>query len=668
MPGTVGVDVGGTFTDFLAVEEGRLRVYKRLSTPHDPAEAVLQGLREMGATPDEVVHGSTVATNTVLERSGARTALITTQGFRDVLEIGRQTRANLYGLAPRRTPPLVERALRLEVAERVAADGTVLKPLLAGEVARVVAEVEALQVDSVAVCLLFSFLFPEHERLITAALRAKGISATASHEVLPEYREYERASTTVLNAYLAPVVARYLTRLEEALAQTGVRRLRIMQSDGTSLGPAATAKRAVRMVLSGPAGGVAGAFAVAKETGFDQVITFDMGGTSTDVSLCPGRILERFELEVSGLPLRVPSVDVNTVGAGGGSIARLDAGGALRVGPESARADPGPACYGVGTLPTVTDAQVVLGRLQPDHFLGGRMPLYPDRARQALEGLGGDAVRSAAAVVRVANVNMERAIRVVSVERGYDPRGFTLVAFGGAGPLHACDLAESLGIGRVLVPRYPGVLSALGMAAADSSRDYLRPFMGRLKAGDSERASEAMEQINALLAEAEAQGRAELLSEGLPQATLRGEHWLTMRYVGQSYELPVEVVGGQAATVVEAFHALHERTYGHADRQRPVEVVSVRARVIAPGVQLHVAPRPPTKEPLSSALVGDSRSWFGEWQNTPIYERERLGPGHRFAGPSIVVQMDATTVLPPGWTATVLPSEAMLLEREERPG
>jgi len=662
MPGTVGVDVGGTFTDFLAVEEGRLRVYKRLSTPHDPAEAVVQGLREMGATPDEVVHGSTVATNTVLERSGARTALITTQGFRDVLEIGRQARANLYGLAPRRTPPLVERALRLEVAERVAADGAVLQPLLPAEVARVVAEVEGLQVDSVAVCLLFSFLFPEHERLIADALRAKGISATASHEVLPEYREYERASTTVLNAYLAPVVARYLTRLEEALAQAGVRRLRIMQSDGTSLGPAATAKRAVRTVLSGPAGGVAGAFAVAKEAGFDQVITFDMGGTSTDVSLCPGRILERFELEVSGLPLRVPSVDVNTVGAGGGSIAGLDAGGALRVGPESARADPGPACYGVGTLPTVTDAQVVLGRLQPGHFLGGRMPLYPDRARQALEGLGGDAVRNAAAVVRVANVNMERAIRVVSVERGYDPRGFTLVAFGGAGPLHACDLAESLGIARALVPRYPGVLSALGMAAADSSRDYLRPFMGRLEAGDSERASEAMEQINALLAEAEAQGRAELLSEGLPEATLRGERWLTMRYVGQSYELPVGVVGGQAGTVVEAFHALHERTYGHADRQRPVEVVSVRARVIAPGVQLHVAPRPPPEEPLNSALVGHSRSWFDQWQDTPIYDRERLGPGHRFPGPAIIVQMDSTTVVPPGWTATVLPSETMLLE------
>ena len=668
MPGTVGVDVGGTFTDFLAVEEGRLRVYKRLSTPHDPAEAVLQGLREMGATPDEVVHGSTVATNTVLERSGARTALITTQGFRDVLEIGRQTRANLYGLAPRRTPPLVERALRLEVAERVAADGTVLKPLLAGEVARVVAEVEALQVDSVAVCLLFSFLFPEHERLITAALRAKGISATASHEVLPEYREYERASTTVLNAYLAPVVARYLTRLEEALAQAGVRRLRIMQSDGTSLGPAATAKRAVRMVLSGPAGGVAGAFAVAKETGFDQVITFDMGGTSTDVSLCPGRILERFELEVSGLPLRVPSVDVNTVGAGGGSIARLDTGGALRVGPESARADPGPACYGVGSVPTVTDAQVALGRLQPEHFLGGRMPLYPERALAALIGLGGDPVANAAAIVRVANANMERAIRVISVERGYDPRGFALVAFGGAGPLHACDLAESLGIGRVLVPRYPGVLSALGMAAADSSRDYLRPFMGRLDAQDRNQAGAAMEQINALLAEAEAQGRAELLSEGLPEATLRGERWLTMRYVGQSYELPMPVVDGQAATVVEAFHALHERTYGHADRQRPVEAVSVRARVIAPGVELRLAPQPPTEEPLSRALVGRTHTWFGDWEETPVYDRERLGPGHRFAGPAIVVQMDSTTVVPPGWSATVQPGEAMLLEREERPG
>ncbi len=663
MPGTVGVDVGGTFTDFLLIEDGSLRVYKRLSTPHDPAAAVVLGLGEMGATPEEVVHGSTVATNTVLERSGARTALITTLGFRDVLEIGRQARANLYGLAPRRTPPLVERALRLEVTERVSADGVVLQPLDPAEVERVVAAIEALNVESVAVCLLFSFLFPAHEQHIAKALREKGISATASREVLPEYREYERASTTVLSAYVAPVVARYLTLLEEALVGVGVRRLRVMQSDGTSLGARATAERAVRTVLSGPAGGVAGAFAVAKEAGFDQVITFDMGGTSTDVSLCPGRILERLEIEVSGLPLRVPSVDVNTVGAGGGSIASVDSGGALRVGPESARADPGPACYGVGTLATVTDAQAVLGRLQPEHFLGGRMPLYPERARQALERLGGDPVRNAAAVVRVANANMERAIRVVSVERGYDPRQSTLVAFGGAGPLHACDLAESLGIGRVLVPRYPGVLSALGMATAASSRDYLRSYMGRLGISDGE----AMRRVNALLAEAEAQGRADLHGEGFAEATLRAERWLTMRYVGQSYELPVPVVDGRAATVVEAFHALHERTYGHADRERPVEAVSVRARVMAPGVELRLAPRPPTKEPLSGALVGRSRAWFGEWQETPIYNRERLGPGHRFAGPAIVVQMDSTAVVPPGWSATVLPSEAMVLVREDRP-
>lgn len=668
MTGILGVDIGGTFTDFLLLEDGRLRTYKRLSTPAEPGRGVIVGLQEMNATPTEVVHGSTVATNAVLERKGARTGLITTRGFRDVLEIGRQTRPKIYNLEPRRPDPLVPRARRYELDERVDAEGRVLCKPKPAEVEALIDQALGDGVESLAISLLFSYLHPEHEQLVAQAAQRRRLWVSVSSVLVPEYREYERTSTTVINAFLEPVVHAYLHDLEASLTRIGVKRLRVVQSDGGSASAGAAASRSVSTVLSGPAAGVAGAFAMARLAGFDQVISFDMGGTSTDVALCPGRIVERSEIDIGGLPARVPAIDVHTVGAGGGSLVRLDAGGALRVGPESAGADPGPACYGRGTDPTVTDAQLLLGRLLPAHFLGGRMPLQPERARAALARLGGDAVAQAAAVLRVANANMERAIRVISVERGFDPRDFTLVAFGGAGPLHACDLAGSLRIPRVLVPPFPGVLSAFGMVTAPVTRVYQRPIMRALT---PETEHELRDLLQGAVATLEAEARRDLAADGYDLSKARAGTTLEMRYLGQSYEISVPLpqstlsqvqrgdLGEEASeaakgwNLAQAFHERHRQRYGHADPERAAEIVNLRQRLSVPGWDpvLQAAPQRPGSP--ERARIGSVLQWYDRWLEAPVYDRELLAPEDRFDGPALVVQMDTTTALPPGWRASV---------------
>jgi N-methylhydantoinase A len=421
-----------------------------------------------------------------------------------------------------------------------------------------------------------------------------------------------------------------------------------MQSDGGSLSAEAAGRLAVRTILSGPAGGVAGAFAVAQAAGITNAITFDMGGTSTDVALCPGRIPARDEIVVGGLPVRTPVADVHTVGAGGGSIARLDSGGALRVGPESAGADPGPACYGRGELPAVSDAQLVLGRLRPDRFLGGRMPLYPERARAALAPLGAafaGVEHAAGAVLRVANSNMERAIRVVSVERGHDPRDFTLVAFGGAGPLHGCDLAELLRIPRVLIPLYPGVLSALGMVAAPVTRDSFRSWLRPLSP-----TAETQLALTEAVTELRAAADAEMRRDGLPRSRARFELSLAVRYVGQSYELLLDAPAPRVERILDAFHATHRQRFGHADVARPVEAVTLRLRTVIPGPRLELAAPAPSTE---NARIGTVEATFDRARKTALYDRDRLRPGDRLAGPAIITQMDTTTVLPPGWHGEV---------------
>ncbi len=660
----LGVDVGGTFTDFVYVEGGRTRIAKRPSTPSDPGRAIVDGLRELGWAPTDVVHGSTVATNTLLTRTGAPTALITTRGFRDTLEIRRQARPDLYALHPTRPDPLVGEALRFEVGERIAADGEVVEPLDEDGLARVLDAIEASGVRSVAICFLFSFVNPAHERRAAALARGRGLAVSASHEVLPQHREYERTSTTVANAYLAPVMSNYLSKLERSLSeQTAAGAsvgLRIMQSNGGSLSAAGAGEQAVRTVLSGPAGGVAGAFAAAVAAGYAQAITFDMGGTSADVSLCPGRLLERTDLTIDGMPIRTPAVDLHTVGAGGGSIAWFDAGGALRVGPQSAGADPGPAAYGRGESPTVTDAHAVLGRLRPEQRLGGTIALDPARAERALRTVaapfGDDPLRAAAAVIDVVNANMARALRVISVERGHDPARFTLVAFGGAGPLHACDLADALGIPAAVIPPSPGVLSASGMLSADVTRDAERGAHLVIPAdGGADLAA-----LSNIYDELREQASRAIAADGYGE-DVRIEYAADLRYRGQSHELTVGLAEhGSAEAIREAFQAAHEERFGFRDEARGVELVTARVKARAPGHE-----PPPRVDAAESAMAeAEHQVMWDKPRLTRFLDRAAVANvTERVVGPAVITQVDATTLVPPGWAARPLESGALLLER-----
>ena len=655
----LGVDVGGTFTDFVFLREGEIRIAKRPSTPDDPGRAIINGLAEFGWSPEEVVHGSTVATNTLLTRTGAPTALITTQGFRDTLVIGRQARPDLYALHPQRHEPLVPQRWRFEVAERIAADGAVVTPLDLEQLDAVLDRIERSGVRSVAICFLFSFINPEHEAIAAERARVRGFNVSASYEILPQHREFERMSTTTANAYLAPVMTNYLEALESRLSDDGADsvRLRIMQSNGGSLSASSAGRNAVRTVLSGPAGGVAGAFSAAEADGFPQAITFDMGGTSADVALCPGRLLERTDLVVDDMPIRTPAVDLHTVGAGGGSIAWFDPGGALRVGPQSAGADPGPAAYGRGRLPTVTDAHTVLGRLRPDQQLGGTVPLDVERAEAAIATIAepfGSVEAAAQAVIDVVNANMARALRVISVERGYDPANFTLVAFGGAGPLHACDLADAVGIPQALIPSAPGVLSAGGMLISDITRDAEQGLHLAVEpdaAGDIAMLNDAFSSIAV-------QAKAAIAEDGYIDG-VSVELSADLRYRGQSHELTVSLIDGHHAHAVrEAFHRAHRERFGFASPDVAVEVVTARAKARHVGYRGSVGG---SQASANSDSVSARVTWDRE-RETRILERGSVT--EPVSGPAIVTQIDTTVTVPPGWTAAPLPSGSLLLTRE----
>ena len=618
----------------MAVVAGRLRLLKLRSTPHDPAATVLAGLAALGGAR-RLHYGSTVATNALLERRGARVLLLTTAGFEDVLEIGRQVRPRLYALEPRRPAPLVPRGLRLGVRERVLADGTIEVPLGPPEVARAVAAAHG--VSAVAVCLLHSYVNPTHERRLGQALAGRGLHLTLSHRLLREYREYERVATTVLNAYVGPAMARHLAALAAA---PGGGELRVLQSSGGLFGARTARAEPVRTILSGPAGGVVGAADRARRARLGPIITLDMGGTSADVSLVDGAPASRTETTVAGLPVRVPAIDVHTVGAGGGSLARLDAGGALRVGPESAGADPGPACYCRGTEPTVTDANLVLGRLVETEFLGGEMRLDRARAERAVGALarrlGRALVPAAAGIVRVANATMERAVRVITVERGHDPGAFTLVAFGGAGALHAAELAEGLGIRRVYVPRHPGLLSAWGILAAEVVRDYghtlrvVEPATRVLEAG-----------FRMLERAAHRDLRRERVSDDHVERTLDA------RYAGQAYEVVIPYRPGWRG----AFHRAHAQRFGHADVNRRVEVVTLRLRTRGGRMPIPPdrPPRPRRRPPLAVRPV----VFAGGPRRAAVHRRDDLRPGLRLRGPAVICEYSATTLVPPGWRLTV---------------
>ncbi len=668
----VGVDIGGTFTDLVVSEDGHLKIHKLLSTPANPAQAMLAGLEII--TPgglsalQRVSHGSTVATNAILERKGAKTALITTQGFRDLLFIGRQNRPQLYALQPQLPPPLIPRRWCYEIPERLDYTGAVLTTLDASALDRVLDDIAEQGVESVAVCFLYSYVNATHEQAVKQRILERGLlhewQVALSSDVLPEFREYERASTAALDAYVRPVMSRYLSTLDDRLnANSNHVSLRIMKSDGGVMSAGRARQQAVQTALSGPAAGVIGAFHIAKLAGYDHIITLDIGGTSTDVAICPGAPVRRPESEIDGLPLRIRLLDIETIGAGGGSIARLDAGGALRVGPESAGSTPGPICYGRGgTSITVSDANAVLGRLDPDHFLGGSMELDLKNAQVAINKLASDMKLSteaaAAGIINIANVSIDRAVRRVSVARGYDPRGFTLLAFGGAGPLHACEVAARLDIPRVLIPRYPGVLCAFGLLVADVALDYSRSVLSLYT-------SDTPAKLNSLLTQMLVQAKTELEQEGIAESDMIFLPIIDMRYQGQAYELSVglQTVNDDQAALVNAFHDLHEQTYGHALRGRAVEVVNLRLQAVGIVEKPQLIPEAVSDDlSLDKAHLGYKTTSSGE--QMALYERDRLPIGATFDGPALAFQFDSTIYIASGWRATVDGYRNLILERQ----
>ena len=640
----VAVDTGGTFTDLVLLRDGTITTLKVPSTPSDPAQAVLDGLARLvpAGLAFHFVHGSTVATNALLERRGSRVVLVTNRGFEDVIEIGRQNRPQLYALVGHRLPPLVARADRLGVAGRLGPHGEEIEPLDAGELRDLAVRVADHAPASIAVALLHSYADPSHERAVARALGSVGVPVTASSEILPEFREYERTSTAVVNAYVAPVVDRYLGRLA---AEAGAERVWIMGSNGGALPIERARREPVHTVLSGPAGGLVGALTWARRAGHDSVISFDMGGTSTDVSLLPGRALRTREFEIAGQPVAVPVLDIHTVGAGGGSIARVDPGGSLRVGPQSAGAEPGPICYGRGgSEVTVTDAHVWLGRLPADAFLDGERTL--DRAAveapltRLASQLGASREDAAEGVIAVADAAMERALRVISVERGYDPVGFAVVAFGGAGGLHVAELTGRLGARGAIVPPDPGLLSAYGMLASPVTREVSRTVFVRADTA----AAEGL--LDTALAELEHDARGSMLDAGADPSALSVERWIDARYQGQSFELAVP-----SERWAERFHEAHRERYGYARPETPVEAVTARVVVGAPAPplsaeRLAAGDAPPPSRPTDVVFGGRSL-------RAQRVRRRDLRAGHRVEGPAVVQEYSGTTWVPPGWALEV---------------
>lgn len=624
----IGIDSGGTFTDFVVLDDdGNFESFKLRSNPASPASVVLEGIRRIAARRAQVVHGSTVATNALLERKGARTAFVTTQGFADLIAIGRQNRPELYNLTPAIPVPLVPRELCFGIDERMLFDGSVERALKDADIDELARKLAHSGAESVAICLLHSYQNDAHERQLLSRLPG---FVSASCDISPEFREFERASTTVINAYVAPMMDRYLSELE----RESPHKVAIIQSNGGLLTASEARRQAVRTILSGPAGGIVGAVEIAQLAGFERALTFDMGGTSTDVALASRQPRLTTESRIDNYPVRIPMLDIHTVGAGGGSIARIDSGGSLRVGPESAGAVPGPACYGIGTEATVTDAHVVLGRITADQLAGGQLRIDVESAQSAVERiaqqLGFGVIEAASAILRVANSNMERAIRAVSVERGEDPREFPLVAFGGSGGLHACDIAEELGISTVIVPRLAGALSALGMLLADQTRDY---SIGALGVSDVEQRFRKLEKQ---------------AKRDTPKAAI--ERFADVRYRGQAYELMIPWNAD--------FHKAHQRAYGYSDPRRPTEIVTLRVRATVRSEKPSLRVAMPKHGKLERRRVFTN----GRWRELPAGPREALGT-KQVQGPLLVADYGSTTIVPAGWSMKQDRAGSLILRR-----
>ena len=644
----IGVDTGGTFTDFVILERGRLSVKKLLSTPRNPSLAILEGVPEFldRDIPVEIIHGTTVATNALIERKGGRIALVTTRGFEDILLIGRQVRKRLYSLRGEDRRPLLPRSLCLGIEERTAAGGTVEKSPRRRELERLYKKLKAAGVEAVALSFLNSYANPANEMAAAAVLEGRGLLLSVSSRLLPEHREYERTAATAVNAYLMSVLDHYLASLE-----TGTRgaNLRIMQSNEGTISTVKARREPIRTALSGPAGGAVAAAAIGRSAGIPDIISFDMGGTSTDVSLIDGRIRRTQENVIGDFPVRIPMIDIHTVGAGGGSIAILDSGGSLRVGPESAGADPGPACYGRGDLPTVTDANLLCGRLDPDFFLGGAMKIDPERSRRAIARLARrmrkSPVETALGIIGIANANMEKAIRVISIERGHDPRRFALFSFGGAGGMHAAEMASDLHMPRVIVPRRAGVLSALGLLLADAIKDYSRSLLAPLAELSPRLTARILDELARLALR-------EMREDGFPKSRVRFSASLDMRYLGQSYEItvPWRPDGWDAARLASNFRSEHRRLYSYDHPDKPVEVVAIRLKAVVPTPPLRWKREPEGPASPKQALlkrqpiVYGKRSWDGA-----VYSRSLLRAGNRIDGPALVIDPESTSFIPPGF-------------------
>ena len=668
----IGVDVGGTFTDLALIDEGSgaLTIGKVPSVPTDPAVGILQGIQQLltenGIAPKEVTylaHGTTVATNTLLQHKGAKTGLITTRGFRDLLEIARQRRPSLYDLRARKPTVLVPRHLRFEVTERVMADGRIRLPLDMDEVDRALTALAEARVEALVICFLYSYVRPEHERLVLERARARlpGVFCTASHEVAPVFREYERLSTTVVNAYLGPVMAGYIEGFQRRVEEVGIPvRPHINQSNGGTIGIAEAARNPVKTLLSGLSAGVAGAAWLAARAGLREIATFDMGGTSTDVSLARGGDpAVATEREIAGLPIRVAALDIHTIGAGGGSIASRDSGGALQVGPRSAGADPGPACYGRGGMEaTVTDANLVLGRLSPRGLLDGRVPLDIDAAQEAVSRLGHELGLSleetARGVIKVVNANMARALRLVTIQRGVDPNDLALVAFGGAGPLHAPALARELAIPRIVVPPNPGILCAVGLLVEDLRSDDVRTWLGPLE-------PDALLTLEKHFLDLEARACEWLDRERVGPERRRLSRCLDLRYEGQNYELVVDVpdevwTEGAVERLRQAFLRAHEDAYGFSASGEPIQIVNLRLTARGTPDLPRLASLPAGGRDAQAAVKGSRAVDFddaGGRVECHVYERARLRAGNEVVGPAVIEQFDSTTLVEPGQRAVV---------------
>ncbi|RQD76531.1 MAG: hydantoinase/oxoprolinase family protein [Candidatus Syntrophonatronum acetioxidans] len=667
----IAVDTGGTFTDIALFKEreGRVKVGKVPSTPKNPALAVMEGIKkvmeEENIEPSSItylLHGTTVATNALLELKGANTSLLTTRGFQDVLEIGRQTRPSLYDPSIQKPPPVVPRDLRFEVSERVFYDGSINEKLKLEELETIIKEIQEKQVESVAICFIHSYRNPRHEELVKEVLERElpHLFISCSSDVLPEFREYERMSTVCINAYVMPAIKRYLEYLEERLIEEGIKStLYIMQSNGGIITSGVAREQSARTLLSGPAGGVIAGLFLAKNIRNNNIITMDMGGTSLDVSLIyQGEPRYSTESYIGGYPLKLPMIEIHTIGAGGGSIARLDQGGALKVGPESSGAFPGPACYGQGGKePTVTDANLILGRINPSFLLGGEMEIHLDKARDAVEEKLARPMKvpveeAAEGILKVVNANMVRGIRVVSVEKGFDPREFSLVAFGGAGPLHALELARELGMKEVIIPPNPGINSALGMLAADVRRDYVLTRIMK----EEELEGEILEK---LFDEIKEDALKELRREGFDPDIINFTRSADLRYPRQAYEINVslpekELKRDSIKEMVQSFHNLHRQFYGYNREDSFIELVNLRLAAVGKMRPLRLEENDANSPDPSKAFITHRPVYFeGEYVKTPVYQRHKLETGNEILGPAVIEQLDSTLIIFPREKARV---------------